>query len=133
MHPPAPPTPPPNPRYPYHAPLPDSIADDAASHGPILVAVTVVLFRGVKKSPAKRYGKPVMMASSDSGAGSDAGQGLGLGAGPGSTSDGEDTFPASYQPPFAGLMTKGRVSCPTPNSTCSCINCRKQLVLLDCI
>lgn len=82
-----------------------------------------MLFRGVKKSPAKGYGKPVMMASSDSGAGSDAGQGsgLGLGAGPGSTSDGEDTFPASYQPPFAGLMTKGRLSHPTHNSTCICI------------
>lgn len=55
----------------------------------------------MKKSSAERYGKPVMVPSSDGGAGPDAGQG--------STSDGEgeDTFPASYQPPLAGLMSKG--------------------------
>lgn len=83
-----------------------------------------VLLRGVKKSSAKRYAKPVMMPSSDSGAGSDAGQGQGLG----STSDEEDTFPPSYQPPLAGLMSKGtaqRHMLPhqgrqhyTPSSTC---------------
>ena len=61
----------------------------------------LMLFRTVKKSPTARYGKPVMMGSSDSGAWSDAGQG--------STSDGEDVFPASYQPPLAGLMSKGEL------------------------
>ena len=69
----------------------------------------MLLFRGGKKSPAKRYGKPVMVASSDGGAGSGTDQGQGQG--PSSTSDGEgdDAFPASYQPPLAGLMSKGRL------------------------
>ena len=70
----------------------------------------MLLCRVVKKSPAKRYGKPVMVPSSDSAAGSDVGQGQG------STSDGdEDTFPASYQAPLAGLMFKGRLL-DTPHS-----------------
>ena len=82
----------------------------------------MLLFRGGKKSPAKRYGKPVMVPSSDSGAASDAGQGQG----PSSTSDGEgeDAFPASYQPPLAGLMSKGRVMHHTHDSSCVCIPCR---------
>ena len=65
----------------------------------------MLLSRVGKKSPAKRYGKPVMVPSSDSGAASDVGQGQS------SISDGEgeDAFPASYQAPLAGLMSKGRV------------------------
>lgn len=46
-----------------------------------------------------RYGKPVIVPSSDSTAASDAGTGTG--------SDAEETFPASYQAPLAGLMGKG--------------------------
>ena len=61
----------------------------------------LMLLRSVKKSPPARYGKPVMVADSESGAGSDAGQG--------STSDGEDIFPASYQPPLAGIISKGKL------------------------
>ncbi|DBA92530.1 TPA: hypothetical protein ACH3X1_002761 [Trebouxia sp. C0004] len=57
--------------------------------------------RSVKKSPRARYCKPVMMASSDSVDESDAGNG----------SEGEGAFPASYQAPLAGLMSKGKVQC----------------------
>ena len=75
----------------------------------------MLLCRDVRKSPAKRYGKPVMVPSSDSGAGSDAGQGQAC------TSDGdEDTFPASYQPPLSGLMSKGSLIYDTPDCTCLC-------------
>ena len=56
--------------------------------------------RTVKKSPRARYGKPVMMPSSESVDESDAGNG----------SEGEGAFPASYQPPLAGLMSKGKLS-----------------------
>jgi len=48
----------------------------------------------------KKYGKPVMMPSSDSVDESDAGNG----------SEGEGAFPASYQAPLAGLMSKGKLS-----------------------
>ncbi|KAL0020086.1 hypothetical protein WJX79_009298 [Trebouxia sp. C0005] len=57
--------------------------------------------RSVKKSPRARYGKPVMMPSSESVDESDAGNG----------SEGEGAFPASYQAPLAGLLTKGKVQC----------------------
>ena len=56
--------------------------------------------RSGKKSPGARYGKPVMMPSSNSVDESDAGNG----------SEGEGPFPASYQPPLAGLMSKGKLS-----------------------
>ena len=56
--------------------------------------------RSARKASAARYGKPVMMPSSDSTAASDAGTGT--------ASDAEDTFPASYQAPIVGLMGKGK-------------------------
>lgn len=56
--------------------------------------------RSARKASAARYGKPVMMPSSDSIAASDAGTGT--------ASDAEDTFPASYQAPMVGLMGKGK-------------------------
>lgn len=63
------------------------------------------VIRYVKKTPAERYGKPMMVPSSDSRAGSDGCQNQGQGLG--SASDEEDTFPPSYQPPLVGLMSKG--------------------------
>ncbi|KAL3148684.1 hypothetical protein ABBQ38_014099 [Trebouxia sp. C0009 RCD-2024] len=65
--------------------------------------------RYVKKTPAERYGKPMMVPSSDSRAGSDGCQNQGQGLG--SASDEEDTFPPSYQPPLVGLMSKGKMQC----------------------
>lgn len=69
------------------------------------LSLAFFVIRCVKKSPAERYGNPVMVPSSDSGAGSDACQNHGQGLG--SASDEEDTFPPSYQPPLVGLMSKG--------------------------
>ena len=89
-----------------------------------LICFLLLLFRSVKKSPAERYGKPVMVPSSDSGAGSDIGQGQEQGLSSTSDGEGEDAFPASYQPPLAGLMSKGRLIYHVPSSTCACMPCR---------
>ena len=59
----------------------------------------------MKKSPAARYGKPVMLPSDNSAPESDAGDV--------STSDGDDAFPASYQAPLACLMSKGELGSAT--------------------
>ena len=64
-----------------------------------ILSCVALLCRSVKKSPAGRYGKPVMIPGSDSIADSDGGDGT--------TSDGEDAFPPSYVAPLAGLMSKG--------------------------
>ena len=96
---------------------------------------TFYVIRCVKKSPAERYGKPVMVPSSDSGAGSDGCQNQGQGLG--SASDEEDTFPPSYQPPLVGLMSKGIALCYTflqvhtshmPKSSCFATHCVAPLV-----
>ena len=52
-----------------------------------------------------------MMSSSNSVDESDAGNG----------SEGEGAFPASYQPPLAGLMSKGKLSCVGPLHSVQCV------------